>query len=146
LTVALLLLLAAGCTTADRITPRDLADFTTDGCSAGFPEGTAERPKLWCDCCVTHDLAYWKGGTAAERDAADLALRECVTDKGKRDTGWLMQTGVWLGGGPYWPTTYRWAYGWPYGRGYAPLTGDEAAAVAAKMPGFEPALAATCGP
>ena len=36
-----------------------------------------------------------------------------------------MYHGVRAGGGAWWPTRYRWAYGWPYGRGYAPLTEDE---------------------
>src|SRR5262245_15908951 len=33
--------------------------FTTDGCST-FPDGA------WKSCCVTHDYAYWCGGTAED--------------------------------------------------------------------------------
>ena len=36
-----------------------------------------------------------------------------------------MWAGVRAGGGPYWPTSYRWAYGWPYTRGYRALTDEE---------------------
>jgi len=35
-----------------------------------------------------------------------------------------MYIGVRLGGHPIFPTWYRWAYGWSYGRGYDPLTDE----------------------
>ena len=142
--LGLLLTLAVGCTS--RTTPASLADFTSDRCSGGYPEGTSQQPKLWCDCCVTHDLAYWKGGTADERRAADRELERCVAAKGEPRRAWRMRLGVWLGGGPYWPTGYRWAYGWPYGRGYAPLTDEERAAVAVKAAAFDGVLKAECAP
>ena len=138
-------LLVAGCTAPSRILPADLKPFTTDACSAGFPEGTSAQPKLWCDCCVAHDLAYWKGGTAEERRAADTALRECVTRKGEPATASRMELGVRIGGGPYWPTPFRWAYGWPFYRGYAPLSSDEQRVVDEMVKGYEAALKARCG-
>jgi len=36
-----------------------------------------------------------------------------------------MYGGVRIGGSPYWPTKFRWGYGWPYLRGYKPLTFEE---------------------
>ena len=36
-----------------------------------------------------------------------------------------MLTGVRVGGTPYLPTTFRWGYGWPYLRGYKPVTSEE---------------------
>lgn len=101
-----------------------LRDFTTDGCSM-FPDGDTDGPSCWVGCCVAHDRAYWRGGTASEREAADLALRECVTRTGRPVMASLMYRGARLGGVPWLPTGFRWGYGWSYGRGYAPLTAEE---------------------
>jgi hypothetical protein len=87
--------------------------FTTDGCSA-FPDGTAARPDAWRAPCVIHDIAYWRGGFP-------------------RTARW-MYYGTRLGGGPWWPTPWRWGYGWPWGRGYRPLDEVERAQVTALMP------------
>ena len=114
-------------------TPADeLRDFTSDGCSA-FPDGTREDKDLWHSCCVLHDLAYWKGGNSDERKAADIALKECVESVGKPDIAKLMLAGVRVGGTPWLPTQFRWAYGWPYLRGYKSVDEEEAKQVAAKM-------------
>ena len=48
-----------------------------------------------------------------------------------------MLRGVRVGGSPYWPTSFRWGYGWPYFRGYKPLSPDEQAAVRARLTDFE---------
>lgn len=102
-----------------------LKDFTSDGCSL-FPNGNARDPTLWCECCYQHDLAYWRGGTDAERLHADEQLRNCVTLKtGDATLAETMYLGVRSGGGPIFPTGYRWGYGWSYGRGYAPLSSSE---------------------
>ena len=102
-----------------------LRDFTTDGCSF-FPEGDAEAPGLWSDCCVSHDMAYWRGGTADERRSADGMLRNCVLARsGRQDLADRMYRGVRISGGPWLPATFRWGYGWGYGRGYEPLTAEE---------------------
>jgi len=37
----------------------------------------------------------------------------------------LMLAGVRVGGSPYFPTSYRWGYGWSYSRFYKPLTEEE---------------------
>ena len=104
---------------------RILRDFTTDGCSL-FPDGDAEDSRRWRDCCVTHDMAYWRGGTAEERKSADASLRECVLARtGRQTLADEMYCGVRFGGMPLFPTPFRWGYGWGYGRGYAPLKPDE---------------------
>ncbi len=101
-----------------------LRPFTTDGCSM-FPDGTYQQQSLWMECCIRHDLAYWKGGTKQERLAADQTLEQCVTQVGEPEIAKLMLAGVRIGGSPFFPTSYRWGYGWSYQRGYAPLTEQE---------------------
>ena len=110
----------------------ELRDFTSDGCSA-FPDGTFDEKDLWHSCCVLHDLAYWIGGRSDEREAADQALKTCVEAVGKPDIAQLMLAGVRVGGSPWLPTQFRWAYGWPYLRGYKEVDEDEAQQVAEKM-------------
>lgn len=102
----------------------ELQPFTSDGCSA-FPDGTLQQNQLWLACCIDHDLAYWKGGTAAERVRADATLHSCVEAVGEPNVARLMLAGVRVGGTPYLPTRFRWGYGWPWPRGYRALTQDE---------------------
>ena len=64
----------------------DIEPFTSDGCSS-FPDGKPENPALWLDCCIRHDIAYWKGGTEQERLDADLALEQCVAKAGEPEPG-----------------------------------------------------------
>lgn len=100
----------------------DLKAFASDGCSL-FPDGTIHDRAKWCDCCLSHDLAYWQGGTEEEREKADRELKSCVlnrtNDKALAETMFL---GVRAGGHPAFPAWYRWGYGWSYGRGYKPLS------------------------
>ena len=100
----------------------DISPFTSDGCSL-FPDGTFTDRYKWCDCCQTHDLAYWQGGSADERSRADVTLRDCVlTRTGDKELAETMYLGVQVVGSPAFPTWYRWGYGWSYGRGYQPLS------------------------
>jgi protein tyrosine phosphatase (PTP) superfamily phosphohydrolase (DUF442 family) len=102
-----------------------LRPFTSDGCSL-FPDGTVKDRTRWCDCCLSHDVAYWQGGTAEERKKADEALRDCVLERTKdRGLAETMHVGVRAGGHPAFPAWYRWGYGWTYGRGYAALSNAE---------------------
>ena len=64
--------------------------FKSDGCSM-FPD------YKWRDCCVTHDKAYWKGGTKEQRKIADKALYECIKSKGYKMVAILMYLGVRIG-------------------------------------------------
>jgi hypothetical protein len=98
-------------------------EFRTDGCSL-YPDRDAQAD--WCDCCVAHDLSYWRGGTAAERERADAELAACVRQAtGNPAQAQRVYIAVRLGGAPWWPTPFRWAYGWEWGRGYLPLTSLE---------------------
>jgi protein tyrosine phosphatase (PTP) superfamily phosphohydrolase (DUF442 family) len=135
--VLLLALLAPGGTRAEA-----LLSFASDGCSR-FPNGTPQSPERWRHCCLEHDLAYWRGGSYDERLAADRELEACVAAGGEAQVGAVMFQGVRLGGSPWWPTPYRWGYGWPYPRGYQPLSAGEQALVrAALAPAGRPAAAA----
>lgn len=116
--------------------PRILRDFTTDGCSL-FPDAIGDA--CWADCCVAHDRAYWRGGTAQERERADAALRACVARGGHPVLASVMHRGVRLGGMPLWPVWYRWGYGWGYGRGYEPLTPDEQRQATHRLEAHRPA-------
>ena len=104
----------------------ELEPFTSDGCSA-FPDGTLSENKLWMACCTTHDFAYWKGGTREQRLEADEALKSCVAKVGQPRIASMMLAGVKVGGSPFWPTTFRWGYGWNYPKLYGPLTAAEIA-------------------
>lgn len=111
----------------------DLDDFKSDGCSL-FPDGSLTDRRKWCDCCFTHDIAYWRGGTEAERKQADVVLKGCIRRRtGSRLLAGLMFMGVRTGGHPVFPTGYRWGFGWKYGRGYKPLTGQERAETDKKL-------------
>jgi len=116
----LLPVLLLGCATSSAMEP-----FSTDGCSL-FPDRFALTKKDWCNCCLAHDLAYWRGGTAAERLKADEELRACVL-RATKDAALseAMFAGVRAGGGPYFFTPYRWGYGWKFGRAYQPLSAHE---------------------
>jgi hypothetical protein len=104
---------------------KDLAPFTSDGCSL-FPDGTLKDRNLWCDCCQQHDLAYWQGGSIDERQQADTSLHDCVSARtGDQQLAEIIYLGARTGGHPAFPTWFRWGYGWPYGRGYQPLNDVE---------------------
>ena len=118
----------------------ELSKFTSDGCSL-FIDGSFENPELWKDCCFQHDIAYWQGGTKEEREAADLAFKKCVEKKtGNSGLAELMYQAVRKGGEPYFPTWYRWGYGWPLGRGYRSLTISERDLVKIKLAEYHNSL------
>jgi hypothetical protein len=118
----------AGCATAVDPADAKLADFKSDGCSL-FPDGT------YYSCCYLHDVAYWPGGPADERERADKSLRACIQDMTQNVAlAEAMYQAVRVGGGPELPTSYRWGYGWPfpYRQAYAPLDAAERAQVVEK--------------
>jgi hypothetical protein len=98
-----------------------LSPFSSDGCSL-FPDGTRTDNMLWQSCCISHDLAYWQGGDYKARIAADNELASCVQALGEPVVAVVMLLGVRFGGSPFWPTDFRWGYGWSHWRGYSPLT------------------------
>jgi len=112
---------------------KGLKDFTSDGCSL-FPDRSLALKKEWCGCCFEHDIAYWKGGTEAQRLSADVALKNCILEKtGEEALAETVFNGVRLGGSPYFYNWYRWGYGWSFDRKYAPLTAEEEAAAERKL-------------
>jgi hypothetical protein len=117
-------LVLAACASTTSLVP-----FTTDGCSF-FPNRSPSGTADWCDCCLAHDLAYWRGGAEGDRLEADQALKTCVEQTTKNHAlAETMYLGVRAGGGPQVDTPFRWGYGWPHGRGYQALTASESAAV-----------------
>lgn len=78
-----------------------------DGCSGGLSWAWRRlhgKPPPWEGCCLAHDEAYRRGGTAQERLSADKELRRCVTAR-CRLTGYSEAWGDIL----YWPVR---AGGW----------------------------------
>ena len=114
----------------------EIKAFTSDGCSV-FPDGTFLEQSLWSNCCFSHDLTYWKGGTEKQRRDADLSLKLCVESLGKPNIAKLMLAGVQVGGSPLLNTPFRWAYGWPYGRGYKALSESDKLQVKQKLNVFK---------
>lgn len=107
-----------------------LRPFTSDGCSVspdGFPG--AEPNQQWAQCCIEHDTAYWIGGSAAEKAAADDQLQSCIAQKGYPEIGKVYKLFVKQFGGPDSSQTFRWGYGWNYKRSYSPLSAAEEAMI-----------------
>jgi hypothetical protein len=81
--------------------------FKSDSCT-WFPDGN------YGDCCVAHDIDYYKGGSLKQRRRSDMRLYRCV----KKKNGWrnkiiapLMYIGVRIGGVSFLPTPFRWGFG-----------------------------------
>jgi hypothetical protein len=110
---------AAGfCVAENPDAPPPVKPFLTDGCSRVID---AE----WnIDCCIEHDIRYWCGGSAEQREAADRAFGACVTGHSAAIVGEGMELGVRVGGHPVWPTGYRWGYGHEYSGGYPDTSRD----------------------
>lgn len=120
-----------------------LKSFSSDGCSQ-FPDGTLSDKNLWCSCCITHDIAYWQGGSRQQKKQADEALRDCVLKtSNSRLLAETMYTGVRLGGLPIFPVWYRWGYGWEYGRGFQSLNQHEQQLVTAQLLEYKSTLPKT---
>jgi len=118
----------------------ELKPFTTDGCSL-WMDGPPLYPNLWRHCCVAHDLAYWQGGSKAQRLAADDAIQACILEAAEsKGMSNYMHGMIRWGGSPYWMNTYRWGYGWNYWegflkpRGYKTPTAEEQIKINEYMP------------
>jgi hypothetical protein len=131
LSIALAGAVLAGCAAG-----KGLKEFASDGCSL-FPDRNLILEQDWCGCCLEHDIAYWKGGTEAQRLSADTALRACVVEKTGDDVlATTVFSGVRFGGSPYFYNWYRWGYGWSFERKYDPLTPEEEGDVQRKLQKF----------
>ena len=86
---------AQECTARGRALPPK--PFTTDGCSL-WPDGKN------LDACIRHDMEYWCGGSAEDRQTADARLANTVGGV----SGMIMEAGVRLGGIPYLLLPWRW--------------------------------------
>lgn len=117
--LVLMLILVPTIIQADTLKP-----FSSDGCSV-FPDGTFAQKNLWLNCCQRHDFDYWQGGTYQQRLASDKRLKMCVSKVGEPQIAALMLAGVRVGGTPYFPTSFRWGYGWDYPRLYGTLSVQE---------------------
>jgi len=83
------------------------ATFKSDGCSLFLDGG-------YRDCCVTHDNAYYVGGSWTKRWQADKKLFKCVAGKKgfqHKIIAPLMWLGVRAGGVSWLPTSFRWGFG-----------------------------------
>lgn len=100
-----------------------LKAFASDYCSM-WPEGKTEDPSQWADCCFTHDLHYWIGGTEDERKTADKELKSCVKLSGASFESFLMYIGVRIGGNPG-EASYAWGFGWSQSRGYEKMPHED---------------------
>ncbi len=107
-----------------------LNPFESDGCSM-IPDSEPFYNNDWLKCCTPHDYKYWKGGSAEDKEKADLEFKICLE---KNNFGkWLSRIfyyGVSIGGTPSVKTTWRWGYGWSKIREYAPLSKSEKKQVA----------------
>lgn len=115
-----------------------LKPFATDGCSMWI-DGPPGSPNLWRHCCVAHDLAYWIGGSEAQRKQADETMKLCIRQAQQPMIASHTYNSVRMGGGPYWPSSYRWGYGWHYlngiwPRGYKTPSPSEQAQINRLMP------------
>lgn len=88
--------------------------FKSDGCSGGmsrlWPIVFGSSPP-WEGCCITHDYAYWKGGTREDRRVADAALFDCVAKSSHPVWAWLMWAAVRVFGHPFFSFKWRWGFG-----------------------------------
>lgn len=141
--LTLLTLIFAGSANAGT---NSLLPFTTDGCSIMLDGLPGDLPQ-WRYCCVRHDRDYWLGGSETEREASDAELEQCISREVGPVLAQFVYANVRWGGSPYWLTTYRWGYGWPYWdavtqqpRGYKTLTDEEQRQADALMPAAAAAL------
>ncbi len=94
----IILIIAVFLFTITSASAAELHDFTSDGCSL-FPDGNFKDRALWCDCCLAHDISYWRGGAREDRRHADKTLRDCVLERtGSKALADLMYDGVRAGG------------------------------------------------
>lgn len=81
------------------------------------------------------------GGTYDEKVLADAELSQCVSEATNEYHGPMMEFGVYIGGNPNLPTTWRWGYGWNKLISYGPLKLDQLEDVKNSIDSFLIALA-----
>lgn len=93
--------------------------FTWDGCSGGVSalSNFFLRDVDWEDGngCLTHDYAYWRGGTFKMKMNADNELYNHIVKIGhSKIYAYLVWITVVIGGLPFIPAPWRWGYGYPF--------------------------------
>jgi len=93
--------------------------FTWDGCSGGISAITnLFFTKVdWEDGkgCLTHDYAYWRGGTFTMKKNADNDLYNHIISLGhSKIYAYIVWFAIAIGGLPFIPAPWRWGYGYPY--------------------------------
>lgn len=107
-----------------------LSPFFTDGCSSWLQGGGSigvAKDVFYSHCCIVHDIAYWTGGTPADRKAADNGLYACIKQSTNPITATMILTGVRAGGLQCMGTRWRWGYGWVVRQGERDYTSDRKA-------------------
>lgn len=100
-----------------------LKPFVSDGCTIAI-DGLSLNP-IWKSCCITHDAAYWLGGTRQDKDRADHQLFQCVAQRGYPKVAEIYFKAVRKFGLPNLPTPFRWGFGWNCLRPYGELKKSE---------------------
>jgi hypothetical protein len=109
-----------------------LKTFTSDGCSSS-PDGLFFVNEF-VECCINHDLQYWKGGSEEERLQADSDFKMCMGTKTLPEVADIYYNSVRVGGNPALQAPWAWGYGWsPLPSAHA-LTKSEQKEVQAKIP------------
>jgi hypothetical protein len=110
----------------------ELKTFETDYCTY-FTNGTLKEPQLWKDCCESHDLDYWVGGSSKDQLNSDKRLKACIDSKGIKWVGTLMYQGVRLGHHSPVKSKYHWSWGWDLERRAKNLSLEEKKYILSRM-------------
>lgn len=114
---------------------RGLSPFVSDGCSSS-PDGFVPGVEL-LECCIAHDIQYWKGGTYEEKEVADSEFKMCLYRKTLPVIADAYYESVKIGGLKELKAPWAWGYGWAPLRDYAPLSQIEKQEVQAKLPNLQ---------
>ena len=110
----------------------ELKPFFTDGCTM-FIDGPRDQPELWRNCCVEHDLRFWFGGSAEDREVTDLRLKSCVEKVAGAYWANLIYYGVKTGQLSSIKSKTHWNWGWKQKREYGPLSAEEVSIVKSEL-------------
>lgn len=102
--------------------------FKSDGCSGNFSKGWKMIFKVlppFENCCYEHDIEYHYGSgenatfveNFKERLEVDINFFKCIWNNSTcgKFCSVPMFLAVRLFGGAYWPSSYRWGFGWNKG-------------------------------
>ena len=107
-----------------KLIDNSLKPFFTDGCTL-FVDGPPNKPGLWRDCCILHDMRYWYGGNQSNMNQADLNLKSCVNSVAGSKWAELLYLGVRTGHHSPIRNKTHWSWGWLTPRALSELTVSE---------------------